>query len=108
MEEARICFIDPLGLDSKKFVFFPLNSSKEMEKAGGYHWSLLVLNAQESNIVHYDSIAGGSNESEANFFFQKYKSVFKSTKLVNAIDFPQQSNSSDCGVFVCGKKYDVP
>jgi len=97
-----MCFLDPLELNKKDYVFFPLNNNKEMDKAGGCHWSLLVANNKDFSLIHYDSIAGGSNESEAKLFYEKYKSVFKWTKLSNCNDFPQQGNSYDCGVFLCG------
>lgn len=101
LDEASMCILDPLELNKKDFVFFPLNDSKSIDSAGGSHWSLLVANIKDFTFVHYDSISGGSNENVAKCFFQKYKSYFKVSQLIAAKDFPQQNNSSDCGVYVC-------
>ena len=100
LDEAKICFIDPLGLDRKRFVFFPLNNNAKSEQAGGSHWSLIVLDKVKSSIIHYDSI--GSNENTAIDFFKKYKSCFRIKTFSNSDKFPQQTNSSDCGVYVLG------
>ena len=103
LAEAQMCFLDPLELDLKDYVFFPLNDNKNNLSAGGSHWSLLCVDKKNSQFIHYDSITNSSNENDARKFFQKYKSYFKVNKFINAKDFPQQNNSSDCGVYVCGK-----
>lgn len=98
-----MCFLDPLDLNLKDYVFFPLNDNKSNQSAGGSHWSLLVADLKQSQFFHYDSISGSSTEHDARSFFQKYKEYFKINKFINAQDFPQQNNSSDCGVYVCGE-----
>jgi sentrin-specific protease 8 len=100
IEEANMCFIEPLSLDKKTFVFMPLNNNSNTSCAGGCHWSLMVLNRLNSTLYHFDSI--GSNQSEANAFFRKYKKCLQIEKFENASNFPKQTNSSDCGVYVLG------
>lgn len=106
LDEAIMCFFEPLELDKKNFIFFPLNNSVVTDAAGGSHWSLGLLNRKTSTFSHYDSF-GGSNSSEAVKFFQKFKAYFKIDKFVDEKEFPQQQNTSDCGVYVIGKYFCV-
>ncbi len=101
MDEARMCFFEPLELDKRNKIVFPLNNNKS-NSCGGSHWSLLVLNRCTSTFTHYDSFMG-SNAAEAEEFFNKFKFYFKADKLINDEQFPQQQNTSDCGVYVLGK-----
>ncbi len=101
LDEARMCFFEPLELDKKSLIFFPLNNNKS-NTSGGTHWSLLVLNRNTSIFTHYDSLMG-SNTVEAQNFVNKFKGYFKADKLINDKEFPQQKNTSDCGVYVIGK-----
>ena len=99
LDEAKMCFLEPLGLKEKQVIFLPLNNNKTIE-AGGCHWSLLVVDNRNSIMKHYDSI--GSNMDEASTFFYKFKSFFNCKLLENEVNFPQQTNSSDCGAYVLG------
>ncbi len=101
LEEAKICFLDPLELSQKSIIFFPLNNNKELFKAGGSHWSLLVVNKKEKSLIHYDSLSN-TNFNEARLFYDKYKSYLQLNKFQSYENFPQQTNSSDCGVYVIG------
>jgi sentrin-specific protease 8 len=101
VDEAKMCFIEPLELDRKKFVLMPLNNNASASCAGGCHWSLMVLNRSTFTLHHYDSI--GSNQSEARAFFAKYKKCFQIEKFESVANFPKQTNSSDCGVYVLGR-----
>ena len=106
LEEAKACFLEPLDLLNKSYIFMPLNNNKIIEKTlsdQGSHWSLLIINLEDTTLTHYDSLLGGANLIEAKLFFQKYKSYFKLTRFIEAENYPQQNNSSDCGIFVCGK-----
>lgn len=100
LDEAKMCFLEPLGLNDKKIIFLPLNNNKTVQ-AGGCHWSLLVIDNRNSIMKHYDSI--GSNADEANAFFNKFKTYFNCDLLENEEKFPKQKNSSDCGAYVLGK-----
>ena len=99
IDEARMCFLDPLELKKKRFIFLPLNNNKNLE-AGGDHWSLLVIDRNDSLMKHYDSI--GSNKNDALYFFEKYKQYFEIDKFDNETKFPKQKNSSDCGAYLLG------
>jgi sentrin-specific protease 8 len=101
MDEARMCFLDPLDMNKKKYCFMPLNNNIYAEMTGGTHWSLMFVDRSTSIMYHFDSI--GSNNDQAIKFFQKYKSYFGLEKYLTYESFPKQSNSSDCGVYVLGK-----
>jgi Ulp1 family protease len=106
LDEAKACFLEPLDLLNKSYIFMPLNNNKIIEKTlndQGSHWSLLIINLNDSILTHYDSLSGGANQTEAKLFFQKYKSYFRLDKFIEADNYPRQNNSSDCGIFVCGK-----
>lgn len=100
LDEARVCFLDPLEINTREVVFFPLNNNIQTDKAGGSHWSLMVLFRSNRSLVHFDSI--GSNENEARMFYNKYKSYFGIENFTIDSSFPKQKNSSDCGVFLLG------
>ena len=99
LEEADICFLSPLELNQKDYVFFPINNNQNSEVAGGSHWSLLCWDKNKRNFIHLDSI--GSNREVANFFFKKFKNYFGANNLIeNVSKFPKQENSCDCGMYV--------
>jgi sentrin-specific protease 8 len=101
LQEAEMCFLQPLELSSKEFIFFPLNNNRHAQKDGGSHWSLLVYNKSTSSFYYFDSM-GSSNEEQTRSFFNKFKEFFKTTQFIKAENFPNQVNSSDCGVYVLG------
>ena len=99
IEEADICFLTPLELNEKEFVFFPITNNQNIETAGGSHWSLIVYDKKNSCFIHLDSI--GSNIDVARVFYKKYKNHFKASNFIeNLANFPKQSNSCDCGLYV--------
>lgn len=99
LDEAKMCFLEPLGMDSKEVLFFPLNNNQS-NVAGGSHWSLVVIIRSTHSLVHFDST--GSNDNEAKKFYNKYKSFFRLEKFFTDNKFPKQTNSSDCGVYLLG------
>lgn len=104
LDEAKVFFLDPLDLDDKDFIFFPLNDNNEVNSEGGSHWSLLLVDKVNSTFYHIDSM-NGANNSEAKRFYEKYKKYFKANKLEMVKEFPRQQNSSDCGVYVLGNEF---
>ena len=100
-DEAVSTIIEPLELNKKQFVFLPINDNQE-NTAGGSHWSLLVLSAPQSTYIHYDSYSPANNRT-ANQFIVKFKSYFKIDLLMTDSEFPQQTNTCDCGVYLIGK-----
>jgi sentrin-specific protease 8 len=103
LDEASACFLEPLELNKKDLVLIPLNNNPTSESAGGSHWSLLVFYTRCQTAVHYDST--GSNLNEAMEFFKKYQNFFKIDKFIHEKKFPQQTNSSDCGVYLIGELF---
>lgn len=103
LDEAKMCFLEPLEMNNRDVIFFPLNNNNRVNVAGGSHWSLAVLLKSTRSLIHFDST--GSNESEARTFFDKFKSYFLLENFSTDPEFPKQSNSSDCGVFLLGLFY---
>ncbi|XP_026321347.1 sentrin-specific protease 8 [Hyposmocoma kahamanoa] len=94
-------FLEPLGIQTKQFVFFALNDNDSPDRAGGSHWSLLVYSKPESCFFHVDS-SSGSNHNVAWEFASHLMSYFvrgASTNFVNK-ECTQQNNGYDCGVHV--------
>ena len=104
LDEAKICFLEPLELKDKEIIFLPLNNNMHLSKAGGSHWSLLVIYKHKSTFTHYDSFMG-SNSNQAVLFYKKYKNYFESNHYDDINNFPQQTNSSDCGVYLLGRLF---
>jgi sentrin-specific protease 8 len=99
LDEARVCILEPLELNNKELLFFPLSDSNNRDTIGGCHWSLLVIDKKASQMLHYDSF-NGSNDNQAKYFFEKYKSYFQIKELLFVNNNPQQKNGYDCGVYV--------
>lgn len=99
-EEIKI-FLEPLGIGSKKFMFFALNDNDSPDMAGGSHWSLLVYSRPESCFFHMDS-SSGSNHSVAWDFASHLITYFSRGASINFVnkDCLQQSNGYDCGIHV--------
>ena len=83
-------------------IFLPINDCRNVEVAeGGSHWSLLVVSLADQYAFHYDSL-NPANRNEAQLVSNKISQLLgKPIRFINLEDSPQQSNSSDCGVFVC-------
>ncbi|XP_046969235.1 sentrin-specific protease 8 [Vanessa cardui] len=94
-------FLEPLDIDTKKFVFFALNDNNSPDKAGGSHWSLLVFSKTENCFYHFDS-SSGSNHDVAWDFASHLMSYWKKGGTINFVDKEclQQNNGYDCGVHV--------
>ncbi|KAI5642149.1 hypothetical protein NE865_05841 [Phthorimaea operculella] len=94
-------FLEPLGIERKKFVFFALNDNDLPDRAGGSHWSLLVYSKPESCFYHLDS-SSGNNHNVAWELSSRLTSYFSRGVSVNFVNKEclQQSNGYDCGVYV--------
>ena len=102
IQEVNMCFLEPLELSKKRFVFFPLNNNQHSLKSGGSHWSLLVHSRDQKTFFHFDS-GHGMNDHEATFLYKRIKNYFNANNIVLVNVYAQQSNSYDCGVYVLGK-----
>ncbi len=83
-------------------IFLPINDCRNPSVAeGGSHWSLLLVSVIDRVAFHYDSL-NPANLGEAQHAAKKLEHLLgKPLQFINLADSPQQSNSSDCGVFVC-------
>lgn len=94
-----------LALREFKVSFIPIISNANIDSGGGSHWSLLLCVNKENDIqyLHFDS-SGRSNDLACSEAVTKLKVIMKdSTDIkINNIICTQQTNSYDCGVFVCG------
>jgi sentrin-specific protease 8 len=83
-------------------IFVPINDVRNVSvPEGGSHWSLLLVSALDGVAFHYDSL-GRANYAEARLATRKMSEILgRPLRFVNLEDCPQQTNGSDCGVFVC-------
>ncbi|KJE92137.1 hypothetical protein CAOG_003155 [Capsaspora owczarzaki ATCC 30864] len=92
-----------LDAPSRELVLLPVNNNRNVEAAGGSHWSLLVVDCSSQRLFHIDS-AEGSNMSSAKSLARILRSVLGiSAKVpVRAMPCPQQHNCTpfDRCVFV--------
>ena len=83
-------------------IFLPINDCRNVEQAeGGSHWSLLIVSVVDGVSFHYDSLSR-ANHNEAQHASSKISQLLgRPLRFINLDDSPQQTNSSDCGVYVC-------
>ena len=88
--------LEPLDLDTKRQLLFPLNNNQDPGSAGGSHWSLLVFSMVTKTFHHLDS-SEGFNDAEAKKFSSKLSQYFKVTPKLIRTNVTQQSNGWACG-----------
>ncbi len=83
-------------------IFLPINDARNVSVAeGGSHWSLLLVSVIDGVAFHYDSMSP-SNHTEGQIATNKLcRLLGRPLRFMDLPDSPQQSNSSDCGVYVC-------
>ncbi|KZZ88703.1 Ulp1 protease familyt [Ascosphaera apis ARSEF 7405] len=89
-------------LSGVSHIFIVINDNENANQVeGGSHWSLLLVSVSDKRTFHYDSLAC-ANEFEAEALTKKIgRLVGKEMKCVQVRSSPQQSNQSDCGIYVC-------
>ncbi|POW14474.1 hypothetical protein PSTT_02906, partial [Puccinia striiformis] len=99
---------DFINIFEKDLIFFPINLSN-------LHWVLGVINNRQKRFEYYDSL-GGSGSGVLSKLRRYYQDEYQAKKdedvdLNEWSDYqpevPLQSNSSDCGVFVCQFMYSL-
>lgn len=95
--------LKPLSLETREFVFFPINDCPKIYGIGGTHWSLMVYSRIEKCYFYLDSIGtynykfAQSIAEKVNTFIDPHKNYKISIKT---IETPQQNNSRDCGIYM--------
>jgi len=95
-------------LKNAKIIFFPINNSENHETAdAGSHWTLLFCDnrAKIGAFGYYNSAGSVISDNArklAENFCQKtdVDKEFLPPKIYNDYECPQQTNGSDCGVYV--------
>ena len=99
-------FINTRSLMDKKYIFLPLNLH-------GIHWALVIVMAQTSTLLYFDSLPTLSNfANQLNLitsFFNFYCVCHKVQQIhwdyVICDETYQQKNDKDCGMFCCLNAY---
>lgn len=88
--------------DKTTHIFLPINDSTNPDiPEGGSHWSLLLVSLLDGVAFHYDSL-DHANQREAQIVTRKLQVLLGVQLRFKEMDTcPQQSNGSDCGVYVC-------
>lgn len=82
------------------FIFLPINDNNNVEIVSGNHWSLLVVSVEDGKAIYYDTV-GECNIAAARNVADKLGVVLGQKLNFLVAPTPQQSNGSDCGVYVC-------
>ena len=102
LEDIKNCIFLPLNMDKKKFIFAPINDNKKIQyTCSGTHWTLNVVDVDNSKIYYLDSTNG--DVSNAHVFHKKIEKLFeKKFNFIFALNKTYQTNSYDCGMFLIG------
>lgn len=102
LEDIKECIFLPLELNKKKFVFAPINDNTKIQyTCSGSHWTLNVVDVDNSTIYYLDSTNG--NVSNAHTFHRRFEKLFgKKFEFVYGLETQYQTNSYDCGMFLLG------
>ncbi|KAG8305508.1 SUMO1 sentrin specific peptidase 8 [Homalodisca vitripennis] len=93
--------VEPLQIQNKSFIFFPISDSPAIDQVGGSHWSLLLYVKGHDEFLYFDSI-GDYNLSHAKQVVKKISKHLGLGELtpINKVAVPQQSNGVDCGIYM--------
>lgn len=120
-EDLISCKVLPPNLSDSQFIFCPLNDNDDFASSeGGSHWSLVLFCKLQSldstnnkkeyiqKVFVYDSMFE-ANLLETKRLVQNMSKILYDTNdskstldwdIINIRDSPQQTNNSDCGVYV--------
>lgn len=93
----------PTGIVDAKYVFIPVTDNVDPTKAGGSHWSLLLVGVEEKTAWYLDSLptTGADKITDARCYAKAMNQVFETTFEIVVAQAPKQANGSDCGIHVC-------
>ena len=91
--------IEALNIGQRKYVLMAVNNNKS-DKAGGYHWSLLIYKVKDDVWLHYDSMED-INLKEAQTLLSRMQDYINpgSPPKLYAMGSTQQRNNFDCGAY---------
>jgi len=94
-------FLDNIHFNNKKIIIAPINNSQLLDKQGGSHWSVLMLDCQAKICYYYDSYKNLNVKDAMNFKekLTNYLSMESSEVSFKIMDMIQQENSYDCALF---------
>lgn len=93
----------PTGFCDAKYVFIPITDNVDPTKAGGSHWSLLLVGVDEQVAWYLDSLptTGADKLTDARSYAKAIDQVFRCHFDLVFAPAPKQANGSDCGIHVC-------
>jgi sentrin-specific protease 8 len=98
--QLRMLF-EPLKLQTRRLVLFPVSDHDEPDVAGGTHWSLLAFYRRDGveSFYHFDSLSH-INAASAEHLARRVAPLLgtRQTRVV-ACPTPQQENGYDCGMY---------
>lgn len=93
----------PTGFCQAMYVFIPITDNVDPTKAGGSHWSLLVVGVEEKQAWYLDSLPSSNADkmTDARCYAKAMNEVFECEFELMVAPAPKQANGSDCGIHVC-------
>ncbi|CAG8976658.1 hypothetical protein HYALB_00002174 [Hymenoscyphus albidus] len=83
-------------------IFLPINNAQNVTRPEeGTHWSLLLVSILDGVAFHYDSLTQHNYRDAYHATNQLSVLLGKPLRFMDLEDSPKQTNSSDCGVYVC-------
>lgn len=96
-------FLLPSGFLEARYIFIPITDNVDPTKAGGSHWSLLVVGVEERQAWYLDSLPSSNSDkmADARCYAKAMNQVFTREFELMVAPAPKQANGSDCGIHVC-------
>lgn len=94
-ENLRV-FLEPLRVDNKELIFFPVNNNETVD-AGGTHWSLLVFVRVEDMFYIFDSIRN-QNKTATKKIYQ----VLKHGLNCHSAGYHEHASTQQINLYDCG------
>jgi len=83
-------------LPETELVFFPLNNNTSVTRAGGSHWTLLVLDVPRARLLSFDSIRG-SNDAAAKKLAKALAPLLPKLKAASTVRLADDEEDADDG-----------